>query len=83
MIMGDSQYVWGKGPKGEVYFSAFVTALLQKDYVAIVRYVSARGSNAIKMGAMLPRRAINEANEEDEDGPPTETQYCVFVQVFH
>lgn len=51
--------------------------------MAIVRYVSARGSSAIKMGAFLPRREVGESQEgdEDDDSPPVETQYCVFVQV--
>jgi hypothetical protein len=71
-ILNDAGYVYAstKSPKAQVKFSALVMALIEKDFVMIVRYIASVKSKPLKIGLLLPRIS--------EDGA---FQYCIFVQV--
>ena len=54
--MGEVSYVWADPSSGEqqIVFSSLVQAMLSRDVVAIVRWVSREGMDP-KMGVLIPR----------------------------
>ena len=69
--MGEMGYVYGdpSSTKSQVELSAFMMGMLEKDWVALVRFVNTGPSKPLRVGALIPKVGINGE------------QYCIFAQV--